>query len=60
MMFSAFCPTHDSSMLMTRRHVIDFWNGDDGPVIRWRCDCGHQGILGRHGSIPDVAPALCA
>jgi hypothetical protein len=53
MMFLAFCPTHDSDRLMTRRHMIDFRNGDDGPVIRWRCDCGHEGTLGRHGSVAD-------
>ena len=23
---------------------------DDGPVLAWRCTCGHEGILGRHGS----------
>ena len=50
MMFSAFCPTHDARVLMTRRNVTGFVNTDDGPVLAWRCTCGHEGILGRHGS----------
>ena len=42
---------------MTRRNVTDFTNSDDGPVLRWRCHCGHEGTLGRHGSVADGAPA---
>ena len=30
MMFSVFCPTHNSRVLMTRRNAISFWNTDDG------------------------------
>ena len=53
MMFSVFCPTHDSRILMTRRNAISFWNGDAGPVIRWRCSCGHEGTIDRSGSHAD-------
>ena len=55
MMFSAFCPTHDAQVLMTRRNVMGFTNTDDGPVLRWRCSCGHGGTLGRNGSTADAA-----
>lgn len=48
MMFSVFCPTHDSRVLLTRRNVVDFHNGPDGAVIHWKCNCGHEGTLGRH------------
>lgn len=57
MMFSAFCPTHDSRVLMDRRNVLSFWTGPDGPVILWKCDCGHEGTLGRHGDEAAGAPA---
>lgn len=64
MMFSAFCPTHDATVLMTRRNVIDFDNtADEGALLRWRCTCGHEGTLGRHGSVADAdgpAPGLLA
>jgi hypothetical protein len=50
MMFAAFCPTHDAEVLMTRRNVLSFWNGPDGPVIQWKCNCGHEGFLDRHGN----------
>jgi hypothetical protein len=50
-MFSAFCPTHDATILMTRRNVVGFANLDGGPVIHWRCTCGHEGVLGRGGSV---------
>jgi len=53
-MFSAFCPSHDATILMTRRNVIGFANTDRGPVLQWRCNCGHEGVLGRHGSISDA------
>lgn len=54
MMFSAFCPTHDATVLMTRRNVIDFDNtADEGALLRWRCTCGHEGTLGRRGSVAD-------
>jgi hypothetical protein len=53
MMFSAFCPTHDSRVLMTRRNAISFWNTGSGPVIRWKCSCGHEGLLDGNGSIAD-------
>lgn len=56
MMFAAFCPTHDSRILMTRRNVLSFWNGPDGPVIRWKCSCGHEGFLDAAGSHADPAP----
>lgn len=56
-MFSVFCPTHDARILLTRRNALDFWNGPDGPVIRWRCNCGHEGILTRDGSVADPTPA---
>lgn len=52
-MFSSYCPTHDASVLLTRRNVINFWNGPDGPVIKWRCNCGHEGTLGRSGNDAD-------
>ena len=50
MMFSAFCPTHDATVLMTKRNVIGLANTDNGTVIRWRCNCGHEGTLDRNGS----------
>ena len=50
MMFSAFCPTHDATVLMTKRNAIGFENTDNGPVIHWRCNCGHEGTLDRDGS----------
>ena len=59
MMFAVHCPRHQSTVLMTRRNAVSFWNGPDGPVIRWKCRCGHEGLLTRHGSTPDrmsVAP----
>lgn len=57
-MFSAFCPTHDATILMTRRNVVGFDDADTGPVIRWRCDCGHQGTLDRSGSRAEATPLL--
>ena len=56
MMFSAFCPTHDTTVLMTKRNVLGFANTDNGAIIHWRCNCGHEGILDRNGSHA-VAPA---
>ena len=53
MMFSAFCPVHDARVLLTRRNVLSFWNGDNGPVIRWKCTCGHEGFLDHHGDRAD-------
>lgn len=50
MMFSAFCPTHDARVLLTRRNVLSFWNSPNGPVIQWKCSCGHEGFLDQHGS----------
>ncbi len=62
-MFSVFCPTHDTRVLLTRRNAISFWNTDEGPAIVWRCTCGHEGLLTRDGSQPfecdqaaDLAP----
>lgn len=55
MMFAPFCPTHDSTVLMTRRNVVGFANSPDGPVIHWRCNCGHEGIMSRSGAA--AAPA---
>ena len=54
MMFSAFCPTHDARVLMTRRNLIGFENGPDGAVIRWRCNCGHTGVIDRNGDSADT------
>ncbi|MFK7919376.1 MAG: hypothetical protein AB8G14_14970 [Ilumatobacter sp.] len=53
MMFAPFCPTHDTEVLMTRRNVLSFWNGPDGPFVRWKCNCGHEGTMGPDGSIAD-------
>ncbi len=53
MVFDVYCPTHGSRILLTRRNMISFWNGPDGPHIRWKCECGHEGTLGRTGSVPD-------
>jgi hypothetical protein len=53
MMFAVKCPTHGSTVLLTRRNVLSFWNGPDGPVISWKCNCGHEGFLDRRGSHPD-------
>jgi|GEM_PF-6326120 len=50
MMFAPFCPTHDAAVLMTRRNVVDVASGPGGMVIHWRCNCGHEGVLGRAGS----------
>jgi hypothetical protein len=57
MMFSAFCPTHDATVLMTRRNMVGLVNGNDGPIIHWRCTCGHEGLLDRHGSVADPPAA---
>ena len=57
MMFSAFCPTHDARVLLTRRNVLSFWNTDDGPVIRWKCTCGHKGFLDQNGDHADTHAA---
>ncbi len=59
-MFSAFCPTHDTTMLMTKRNVVGFDDTDDGPVLRWRCECGHEGALDRNGSHAETMPILQA
>ncbi len=53
MIFAAYCPTHDARILLTRRNALSFWNGPDGPVIHWRCSCGHEGFLDRSGSHPE-------
>ncbi len=55
MMFSVFCPTHDSRVLMTRRNVLGFFHGPDGAVIQWRCNCGHEGFLDANGTTTDCA-----
>lgn len=66
MMFSTYCARHDSRILMTRRNVVDFVNGPDGPAIHWRCNCGHEGVLDRNGNHPvttgdrDLAEPLIA
>ncbi len=60
MMFAAFCPTHDATVLMTRRNVVGFANTERGAVIHWRCDCGQEGTLGRDGSHADPAPTVTA
>ena len=60
MMFAPFCPTHDSTVLMTRRNVVNFWNEPDGPVIHWKCNCGHEGVSGRHGNVAAAASAHVA
>jgi len=52
-MFSVFCPIHDTRVLMTRRNVVSFWNGPHGPVIRWKCTCGHEGFLDHNGQTAD-------
>ncbi len=57
-MFSTFCPTHDTTVLLTRRNVVGFDNTLDGSVLRWRCECGHEGTLDRNGSHAEVAPRL--
>ena len=57
MTFSVHCPVHESTVLLTRRNAISFWNGPSGPVLRWRCRCGHEGFLDRHGSHAD--PVEC-
>jgi len=59
-MFSAFCPTHDATVLMTRRNAIGFENTDDGTVIHWRCNCGHEGTLDQNGSHAEPARVLQA
>ncbi|BAN00343.1 hypothetical protein [Ilumatobacter coccineus] len=59
MMFSVFCPTHDTRVLMTRRNAISFWNGPDGSVIRWKCGCGHEGFLDHTGSHADPTNVNC-
>ena len=53
MMFAPFCPTHDTTVLMTRRNVLSFWNGPEGPVIHWKCNCGQEGFMDRHGATAD-------
>ena len=60
MMFSAFCPTHDSTVLMTRRNVVGFDDTEQGSVLRWRCTCGHEGTLDRTGSHAEPTPVLQA
>ncbi len=42
---------------MTRSNAISFWNGDEGPMIRWKCSCGHEGTVGPDGSQPDAVNA---
>ncbi len=58
MMFSAFCPTHDATILMTQRNAIGFENTHNGVVIHWRCNCGHEGTLDRNGSHADATPVM--
>lgn len=55
MMFSVHCPTHDARVLMTRRNCLSFSNGPQGAVIRWKCDCGHEGFLDARGTRADLA-----
>jgi hypothetical protein len=55
MMFAPFCPTHNTNVLMTRRNVLSFWNGPDGPVIHWKCTCGHEGFMDHNGNTADCA-----
>lgn len=59
MMFSVFCPTHDTRVLMTRRNAVSFWNGPNGSVIRWKCGCGHEGFLDDTGSHADGTNVNC-
>ncbi len=37
---------------MTRRNAVGVWNGPNGIVIHWRCNCGHEGLQDRLGSHP--------
>ena len=53
MMFSVHCPRHGSPVLLTRRNTIGFSNGPNGPVLRWRCECGQEGTLDGRGSHAD-------
>lgn len=50
-MFSVYCPSHGSRVLLGLRRVRVV-NTDDRVAIAWRCTCDHEGVelLSRHAA----------
>jgi hypothetical protein len=42
-MFEAFCPSHQSSVLLSTSNITAIHNTSEGVVVAWRCWCGHAG-----------------
>jgi hypothetical protein len=43
-MFSVFCPTHGSEVLLGSRSIERIDNTAEGIHLHWRCYCGTRGV----------------
>jgi len=43
-MFAVWCERHGARVLLSSSSILSLGNGPDGPVVRWRCTCGHEGV----------------
>ena len=43
-MFAVFCEKHGARVLLSSSSILSLGNGPQGPAVRWRCTCGHEGV----------------
>jgi hypothetical protein len=43
-MFAVWCENHRSRVLLSSSSILSLDNGAEGPAVRWRCTCGHEGV----------------
>ncbi|MBV8161424.1 MAG: hypothetical protein JO265_10920 [Acidimicrobiia bacterium] len=43
-MFAVWCDGHRRRVLLGSSSILALANGPDGPVVRWRCTCGQEGV----------------
>ncbi len=53
-MFVAYCPGHNSKVLLFAEHITELVNQPFGVELRWRCTCGTTGTT----SIPRAETSL--
>jgi hypothetical protein len=44
-MFSAYCPTHQSAVLLGPGNIEGLHNTTRGITVRFRCYCGYRGAF---------------
>ena len=42
-MFAVWCEKHGARVLLSSSSILSLGNGPQGPAVRWRCTCGHEG-----------------